>query len=86
MYVVRVNRQRSVTFTVSSQFDSFLSLLRLNSFTNTTADWSFVAEDDDGTGGLDARLTVTLQPNVDYLLAISGFDYNETGPYTIRIE
>ena len=40
-----------------------------------------------GSGGvdLDALLTYTLLPNVDYVIVVSGFDYSETGSYTLDI-
>lgn len=34
---------------------------------------------------LNALVTVTLQPNTDYFVSISGYDYHETGPYSLDI-
>jgi hypothetical protein len=87
VFLVKVRSTRSVTFTVNSEFDSYLSLLELVAFTSNDADLELLAEDDDSAtqNGVDARLTFTLQPDRDYVIALSGFDYAETGNYSLSI-
>jgi hypothetical protein len=86
VFMVKVRSTQSVTFTVSSGFDSYLSLLRLVSYTSSDADLELLDEDDDGVEeNGDARLTFTLDPDETYFIALSGFDYLETGNYTLTI-
>jgi hypothetical protein len=83
---VRVASSRDVTFDANSTFDNFLAVLRVNSVTATNVDVTVVGENDDRSPtNLNALVTVRLEPNVDYAVAISGFDYAETGPYTLAI-
>ena len=83
---VRVSEAQSVTFDADSPFDNYLTLLRLDSFTQTSADLTVVDENDDrAQGNLNALLSFTLQPDTDYFIAISGFDYDETGSYSLVI-
>lgn len=86
VYVVKVATNRNVTFTVSSTFDSYLTLLRLDSFTATTANVTFLDDDDDSAGNLDARLTFALQAGTNYVIAVAGFDYTQTGTYSLTIQ
>ena len=87
VFLVKVRSATPVTFTVDSNFDSYLSLLRLVSYTSTAADLELLAEDDDSATqtGVDAKLTFTLQPGEDYFIALSGFDYNEIGTYSLTV-
>jgi hypothetical protein len=86
VYVVKVASQQAVTFDISSNFDSYLTLLRLDSYTTTSAQLTFLDDNDDRSSvDLDALLTYTLLPNVDYVIVVSGFDYSETGSYTLDI-
>jgi hypothetical protein len=87
VFLVKVRSTQSVSFTMNSTFDSYLSLLRLVSFTNNDADLELLAEDDDSAtaNGVDAKVTFTLQPNQDYFIVVSGFDYAETGNYTLSV-
>jgi hypothetical protein len=82
---LRVSEATSVTFEADSDFDNYLVVLRLDSFTSTTADLRLVGEDDDSGVDLNALLTVTLQPDTDYFVSVSGYDYTETGPYSLEI-
>jgi hypothetical protein len=83
---VRVAASTDVTFDASSTFDNFLSVVRVNSVTPTSADITVLGENDDRSqSNLNALVTVRLEPNIDYVVAISGFDYSETGPYTLAI-
>jgi hypothetical protein len=83
---VRVASSRDVTFDANSTFDNYLTVLRVNSVTATSVDVAVIGENDDRSAtNLNALVTVRLEPNVDYAVAISGFDYAETGPYTLSI-
>jgi hypothetical protein len=84
---VRVASARDVTFDANSTFDNFLAVVRVNSVTTTSLDVEVVGENDDRAPltNTNALVTVRLEPNVDYAVAISGFDYTETGPYTLAI-
>ena len=85
VYIVKVASARSVTFEVSSAFDSYLTLLRLDSFTATSVNLTGLGEDDDSGSGLDAMLSYALQPGVNYVIAVGGYDYTETGSYSLAI-
>jgi hypothetical protein len=86
LWRVRVGSSGSVTFDADSPFDNYLTVLRLDSYTQTTADLTIVGENDDrASGNLNALVTVTLQPDTDYFVAIAGYDYSETGSYTVDI-
>lgn len=83
---VRVASTQSVTFDANSAFDNFLEVVRLDSYTADTVYVTQVGENDDRSGtNLNALVTVTLQPNTDYFVSISGYDYTETGSYTLQI-
>lgn len=83
---VRVATARDVTFDANSPFDNYLVIFRVNSVTSTGGEIAFVGDNDDrSTNDLNALVTVALEPNVDYLVGISGIDYTETGQYTLAI-
>lgn len=83
---VRVASTTSVTFDVTSGFDNYLTIARLESYTSTGATVAIVGENDDrSSSDLNALVTVTLQPSTDYFVSVSGYDYGETGSYTLRI-
>ena len=83
---VRVASARDVTFDASSTFDNVLVVLRVNAVTATSLDADVVdGNDDRSLTDTNALVTVRLEPNVDYAVAIAGFDYTETGPYTVTI-
>jgi hypothetical protein len=86
LWRIRVSEAVEVTFDANSAFDNLLTVLRLDSYTETTADLTIVGFNDDRTtGDLNALLSVTLQPDTDYFLAVGGFDYGQTGSYTVEI-
>jgi len=75
-YELRLTTARSVTITLrSSAFDAYLVL-----YTRMGAG---VDEDDDGAGGTDSRLTITLQPG-RYLIGANSYS-PATGPYTLSV-
>lgn len=83
---VRVAATTSVTFDANSGFDNYLEVVRLESYTATSATVTQIGSNDDrAEGNLNALVTVTLQPDTDYFVAISGYDYTETGSYTLQI-
>lgn len=84
---IRVSSTTSVTFDASSSFDNYLAVLRLDSYTSSSASLTVIGENDDRVPGsnFNALITVTLQPNTDYFISVSGYDYSETGPYTLQI-
>jgi hypothetical protein len=84
---IRVSETTAVTFDAQSAFDNYLTVLRLDSYTATTADLTVVGQNDDRDfpDDLNALVTVTLQPDTDYFLAVAGFDYTEVGSYSIQI-
>ncbi len=65
----------------SDAFDTHLSWGRLAGST-FTADES----DDDGAGGTDSRLTVTVGSGGSYGIRANSFDGDETGAYTLTVE
>jgi hypothetical protein len=86
---VRVASAGPVTFDANSGFDNWLTLTRLISYDEGTgevvAQW--LMENDDRSGeNFNALITYNLQPGSDYFIAVSGYDYSETGSYTLTIE
>ena len=86
LWRVRVAETTSVTFDATSGFDNYLTVVRLNSYTSSSANFTILGENDDrASGNLNALVTVTLQPGIDYFVSVSGYDYSETGSYSLRI-
>lgn len=84
VYVVKVRSSGTVTFEVSSNFDSELFLGRIDWYSNDDVDVTDLDEDSDSGPGLNARLSYPLQPGVNYVVAISGWG-GDTGPYTLSV-
>ena len=83
---VRVATARDVTFDANSTFDNFLTVLRVTSITSTRGEASVLGENDNRSEtNLNALVTLHLEPNVDYMVVISGLDYEDTGAYTLAI-
>lgn len=83
---VRTGTAGTYTFDANSAFDNYLIVLRLESYTTTSATLTILGENDDRSpGNLNALVAVSMQPGIDYFVAISGFDYTETGSYTLQI-
>ena len=81
---VRVTGSGSYRFAASSSFDNLLAVLRLDSFTTTTAYLTLVANDDDSGPDFNALIaSASLSPSTDYFLVVNGFGASDTGPYTI---
>jgi len=75
-YRIEVPNRALVTIDQSStQFDSYLNLLRENK--------SFIAEDDDGGGNGNSRIVLLLNPGV-YTILANSYDEGETGAFDLR--
>lgn len=83
---IRVATARTVTFSASSAFDNYLEVYELLSYTSTTVNVTLLDEDDDSGPGLNATVSVALDPGVDYFVVVSGFDYSEVGTYSLAIQ
>jgi hypothetical protein len=82
---VRVGTSGTVTFTVTSTFNSYLELFRIDDLDDIENTTFLLVEDDDSAGNLDARLSYALQPNTEYVIVISGWDDTETGSYNLAM-
>lgn len=83
---VRVANTAAVTFTVDSDFDSWLDLLLVGDVSDIASTLTLLDSDDDTAPGLDAEITHVLSPDTDYFLRVSGLDDTETGSYTVRMD
>ena len=83
---VRVQAAATYHIRVTSGFNSYLIVLRLNS--TSPLDLTWVGENDDRIPGVDqdAEVVVQLNPGVDYMVSVSGYDYAETGAYDLTIQ
>ena len=79
---VRVTTRGLVRFEVSSDFDSYLELVRINDVSDYANTIEYVGYNDDH-NGLQPRLTCRLVPGVEYALAVSGLWDGATGPYIL---
>lgn len=83
---VKVASNRTVTFEVTSGFDSYLDLFRV---TNLSAPGlsldNLVDFDDDSGDGSDALISANLLANVEYWVMVSGYEPTDEGPYTLEI-
>ena len=82
---VRVPSNASVTFQVTSNFDSLLEVYRVDSLADVATSAVLIAENDDFGSGIDARLTTLLAPNTEYLVLVLGWDEFEQGSYTLSV-
>ncbi len=83
---IRVASAGDVTFDASSSFDNFLTVLRVNSVSASGGNATIIADNDNRSEtDLNALVTLRLEPNVDYVVGISGFDEAATGAYTLVI-
>lgn len=65
----------------SDDFDSYVSFGQLEG-----DDFTEQASDDDGAGGTDAKLTVTLGSDGEYVVRVNSLSEGETGDYTLLLE
>ncbi len=81
---VRVTSSGSYRFAATSTFDNLLAVLRLDSFTTTTAYLTLLANDDDSGTDANALISgVSLAPSTDYFVVVNGYGATDTGPYTV---
>lgn len=83
---VRVAQAATVTFTVDAPgFDSYIDVIQVDIVSGDVGLITFLGSDDD-TIGDDPQISMDLIPDTDYAIAISGFNYSETGAYTVEID
>lgn len=75
-YKLEVPRRALITIDqTSTQFDSYLNLLRENK--------AFIAEDDDGGGNGNSRIVLLLNPG-NYLILANSYNEGDTGAFDLR--
>src|SRR5690606_3990717 len=79
-YEGRAGERILITLT-SSDFDAYLRWGR-----GSGADFQSITYDDDGAGGLDARLEVTIPETGVYEIQANSYSEGETGRYTLTVE
>ncbi|MEX1999027.1 MAG: hypothetical protein WD934_05025 [Gemmatimonadales bacterium] len=83
---VRVGESGTYRIGAESEFDNFVVLLRLESYTGESATLTTIAADDDSGPGFNALIAgASLQVNLDYFVVMNGFGSDDTGPYTMEI-
>jgi hypothetical protein len=65
----------------SDDFDAYVSFGQLDG-----DDFTEMGSDDDGAGGTDAKLTVTLSNDGEYVVRVNSLSEGETGDYTLLLE
>ena len=80
---VRVASSTTITFAVSSVFDSWLELVRIDNLDDPINSVVALAEDDNSAGNLQARLSAELEPNTEYLIVVSGYNDVAQGQYVL---
>lgn len=85
-YLVTVPSNRSVTFDLQSAFDNVLVIGEVTGLNTSTPSVTFFDGDDDREpGDTNALLTTGLEAGKTYVLMVAGWDYEETGNYTLQI-
>jgi hypothetical protein len=64
----------------SAAFDSMVQIYRIDA-----REGAALAMDDDNGGGLNALLTFTAEEAGDYVVRVTSFDGEQTGPYRLRV-
>lgn len=80
---VRVATAVDVTFSVDSDYDTFLDVFQID-LANPRLTNLVVFDDDSGENG-NAELTVTLSPDTEYWVLVSGFQAEDVGSYTLSV-
>jgi hypothetical protein len=65
----------------SSEFDAYLSVGKMEG-----GEFSELETDDDGAGGTDSRIVMTLSESAEYAVRVNSLSEGETGDYTIMVE
>jgi len=82
LWTFRGTAGQRVTITLrSSDFDAFLGWGRMDG-----GEWSEMESDDDGAGGTDARLEVTVGEAGVYTIRANTLSGGETGAYTLEVQ
>ena len=83
---LRVATTGTYRIALTSEFDNFVVLLRLESYSGSSATLTTLASNDDSGPGLNGLIAgVALQENLDYFLVVNGFSGDDTGPYTAEV-
>ncbi len=81
-YVYQGRRGERITVTLrSGAFDVYLHVGR-----GRGASFESIATDDDGAGGTDARVEVTLPDDGEYVIRPNSLEADKTGEYTLSVE
>ena len=85
---VRVDQARTITFNVAAVFDSYMVLARIDSVVGgDSLAYTILGQDDDGGPDFNPILTRDLDPGVDYLLILAGYDKpTGQGDYGVSID
>jgi hypothetical protein len=82
LYTFRGRRGERVTFTLRSRaFDAYLAFGRM-----AGGKFDSIRTDDDGAGGTDARVSVTLDADGEYAVRANSLAQDQTGAYTLSAE
>lgn len=80
-WIYEGKRGERLTLTLrSGAFDSYLQFGRL-----VNGKFSYIGAQDDGAGGNDSLMAVTLEEDGEYVLRVNTL-FDATGPYTLRVE
>jgi len=82
---VRVPSRATVTIFTDSDLDTFLDVFRIDPADPVLGLGNLVAFNNDSGEGLDASITFTLDPGVEYWIMVSGFGADDFGPYALRV-
>ncbi len=82
IWTFRGTAGQKITITLrSSDFDAYLGWGRMSG-----SDWQHMESDDDGAGGTDARLEVTVGQTGVYAIRANTLSGGETGAYTLEVQ
>jgi hypothetical protein len=82
LWTFRGRSGQSVRVTLrSDDFDAFLSFGQMSN-----NEFDELDSDDDGAGGTDSRLVVTLSSEAEYVIRVNSLSEGETGDYTVVVE
>jgi hypothetical protein len=84
---IRVDMTRTIIFDVNAVFDGYMVLARIDSVVGgDSLAYTILAQDDDGGLDFNPRISRSLDPGIDYLLILSGYDKpTGQGDYSISI-
>ena len=83
---IRLPATQQVTLSVAGAFDNTLFVARIDSVTADSLAYTVQAENDDrAVDDFDARIVMTLEGGVDYLVGVTGFNKTQGGSYQLSI-